>query len=277
MIFGAITNSWREHLYATDLARLVERARRRGAAHIELRQTCLGEYEEGAGDEWRPLKDKLARLARTFPTVTFNLAIEHPCLTREPDPTSCRFQASLEAARAVGTTAPVLRMVDTARFERAWEKAEDLPSTATGIAELAREGARRGVYLAVENAAQPIRSMSLVVREARRAMSSEEAPFLRLCVDPINSMRADPGSDPIAEIEALPPDHIGMVHLKQTRSGQPCPSVSDGDLNYPHLLRVLEEKGYRGLAILEIPPDERVFDSFKESVEYLERLMAPAQ
>ena len=237
-----------------------------------------GSMKRGRATSGVHLKDKLARLARTFPTVTFNLAIEHPCLTREPDPTSCRFQASLEAARAVGTTAPVLRMVDTARFERAWEKAEDLPSTATGIAELAREGARRGVYLAVENAGQPIRSMSLVVREARRAMSSEEAPFLRLCVDPFNSMRADPGSgDPIAEIEALPPDHIGMVHLKQTRSGQPCPSVSDGDLNYPHLLRVLEEKGYRGLAILEIPPDERVFDSFKESVEYLERLMAPAQ
>ena len=277
MILGAITNSWRDDLYATDLARLVERARRRGAAHIELRQTCLGEYEEGAGDDWRPSKDKLARLARTFPTLTFNLAIEHPCLTKEPDPASPQFQAALETARAVGTTSPMLRMVDAARFERAWEKVEELPSDATGIAELAREGARRGVYLAVENAGQPIRSMALVIHEARRAMNSEEVPFLRLCIDPINSMRADPGSDPIAEVEALPLDHIGIVHFKQTRSGRPYPSVSDGDLDYPRLLRVLEEKGYRGLAVLEIPPDERVFENFKESVEYLERLMAPAQ
>ena len=94
-----------------------------------------------------------------------------------------------------------------------------------------------------------------------------------LCVDPINSMRADPGSDPIAEIEALPLDYISMVHFKQTRNSQPHPSVDDGDLDYSRLLKVLKDKGYEGLAILEIPPGEQVFDNFKESVDYLERLM----
>ena len=275
MILGAITNSWRDHLYTTDLPRLVERARRRGAEHIELRQTCLGQYEEGLEDDWRPATDRLARLVRTFPTLTFNLAIAYPCLTREPDPGSPRFQASLEAARVVGPLAPSLRVVDTAGFDAPWEKSEDVSSTALGVAELARESARYGVRLFMENAGQPIRSMALVVQEARKLLSSDEAPYLGLCVDPINSMRADPGSDPIAEIEALPLDYIFMVHFKQMRNGQPHPTVHDGDLDYPRLLRGLGSVGYEGLAILEIPPDEQVFDNFKESVGYLERLIGP--
>ena len=41
MIFGAITNSWREQLSDQDLPTLVKEAVDRGAKHIELRQTCL--------------------------------------------------------------------------------------------------------------------------------------------------------------------------------------------------------------------------------------------
>jgi sugar phosphate isomerase/epimerase len=49
--------------------------------------------------------------------------------------------------------------------------------------------------------------------------------------------------------------------------------VGDGDLDYSRLLGVLESKGYDGLAILEIPGGEQVFDNFRESVDYLQRLM----
>ena len=275
MILGAITNSWREQLYSTDFSRLVERARRRGAAHIELRQTCLGEYEEGAQENWRPLTDKLARLARTFPMLTFNLAMAYPCLTREADPASPQFQASLEAAKAVGVSGPRLRLVDTARFDGVWQKPQDVASAAAGISELARESARQGVRLLLENAGQPIRSMALVVREARKALNTHEVGYLGLCVDPINSMMADPVSDPIAEIETLPLDYIFMVHFKQTRSGQPHPTVDEGDLDHPRLLGVLKGVGYGGLAILEIPAGEEAFDNFGVSVEYLTELMGP--
>lgn len=276
MIIGAITNSWREQLPTLDLPRMIERARRRGASHIELRQTFLGQYEDGGGDEWRPVTDKLARLARTFPVMSFNLAMAYPCLTREPDPASPQFQASLECAIAVGTAAtPRLRFVDTARFDSIWERPEDLPAAAIGVAQLARESARRGVKLFMENAGLPIRSMGLVVQEARKNLSAEEAPYLGLCVDPINSMRADPESDPIAEIEALPLDYIHMVHFKQTRNGQPHPSVAEGDLDFTRLLAMLDNKGYEDLAVLEIPPNEQVFDNFEESVGYLDKLMGP--
>ena len=273
MILGAITNSWAEHIYTTELPRLVERARRRGAAHIELRQAYLGQYEEGAEDDWRPLVDKLARLARTFPLLTFNLAIAYPYLTTEPNPASPQFQASLEAARVVGAATPRLRLVDTTRFDSPWEKVEDLPTTATGVTELAREAARQRVRLFVENAGQPIRSMALVVREARKALGSQEAGYLGLCVDPINSMRADPAGDPVAEIEELPVEYISMVHIKQTRNGQPLPSVADGDLDYLRLLQVLKNKGYKDLAILEVLAGEDAFENFRESVEYVEKLM----
>ena len=48
MIIGAITNSWREHIPYTDMARMVQRVHNRGASHIELRQTCLGQFEQGS-------------------------------------------------------------------------------------------------------------------------------------------------------------------------------------------------------------------------------------
>ena len=272
MIIAAITNSWAEQLLTTDLPRLVERARRRGAAHVELRQSYLGEYEEGGQDRWRPAVDKIARLARTFPTLTFNLAIAYPCLTKDAEPASTQFQTALEAAREVGPIAPRLRIVDTSRYDGPWRNPEDLPSTATGVAELARESARQGVQLSIENSGQPIRSMALVVHKAREALTAAEARFLGLCIDPVNSMRADPTGDPIDEIEALPLDHIHMVHFKQTRNGQPHPTVDDGDLDYPRLIKTLRTKGYDGLAVLEIPAGERVFENFQESVDYLGRL-----
>ena len=118
MIIGAITNSWREHLVHTDLPRLVARVQNRGAAHIELRQTCLGQYESGGGDEWRPDTERLERLYRTFPVMSFNLAVAYPCLTREPDPEAPMFQACLEAAKAVNPVTPRLRLVDTAQIRR---------------------------------------------------------------------------------------------------------------------------------------------------------------
>jgi sugar phosphate isomerase/epimerase len=214
-------------------------------------------------------------LPRTFPLLTFNLAIAYPCLTSEADPGSPVFQASLEAAVVLGASVPPrLRMVDPARFESPWERPEDLPSTALGLAQLARESARQGVRLFVENSGQPIRSMALLVREARGMLAPAEAPYLGLCVDVCNSLRCDPGSDPVAELESLPPDYLTMVHFKQTVGGRPYPRIDEGDLDFRRQLRVLADKGYDGPAVLEIPPGEAVFDNFRQSVEYLESLIA---
>jgi hypothetical protein len=36
------------------------------------------------------------------------------------------------------------------------------------------------------------------------------------------------------------------------------------------MLKVLEDKGYQGPAIMEIPPNERVFDNLSSSFAFLE-------
>ena len=273
MILGAITSSWGEHILTTDLPRLVARARNRGAEHIELRRSYMGQYEEGGGDDWRPAMDKLVRLIRTFPVLTFNLAIEYPWLTGEPDPASAQFQASVEAARALGAVGtPKLRVVDNTRFDSPWERAEEVSSVATGVAGLVRETARHGVRLVVKSTGQPIRGTALVVQEARKLLTTDETPYLGLCVDPILSMEADPGSDPVAEVQDLPLDYIAMFHFKQTRDGQLLHALDDGDLDYKRLLNVLKDKGYDDLAILEVPARDEAFEDLKEGIDYLGRL-----
>jgi sugar phosphate isomerase/epimerase len=167
-------------------------------------------------------------------------------------------------------------LVDPAKFDSPWETEADVPPSALGLKDLAEEAAGRGIRLFIENSGQPIRSLGLLVGMVRESLPSEQAAYLGLCLDPINSLRADPSSDPIAEIEAIPLDHIFMVHFKQTIQGKPHPTVDDGDLDFTRLLQMLRTRNYQGPAILEIPPGEEAFDNFAKSIKYLEPLMAPA-
>ena len=82
MKFGAITNSWRNLLDDQDLSSLVEAAKSKGAKHIELRQTCLGDCETGEGEEWRPVMSGLQALVDKFPDLSFDLAMALPFLTQ---------------------------------------------------------------------------------------------------------------------------------------------------------------------------------------------------
>ena len=270
MIFGAITNSWRQQLDGQDLAGLVQEAQSRGARHIELRQTCLGQYEHGEGEHWRPVLSRLASLVQAFPGLSFDLAMAWPCLTRRTDPAGEAFQAALQGAKLVGGPTPHLRLVDPATFEHAWETPADIPLETLSVADLAREAARQGVILSMENSGQPIRSMALVVRQARARLTPEEGQYLGLCPDPTNQLRRYPDSDPLAELEALPVDMIKIVHFKQARSGRAHPSVDTGDLDCARMLQILEAKGFQGAAIMEIPPDEHVFDHLASSFAFLE-------
>jgi sugar phosphate isomerase/epimerase len=272
MIFGAITNSWRQQLEGQDLAVLVQEAQTRGARHIELRQTCLGQYEHGAGEHWRPVLSRLESLVQAFPGLSFDLAMAWPCLTQHTDPAGEPFQAALQGAKLVGGPIPHLRLVDPAAFERPWETPAEIPHAALSVADLAREAARQRVILSMENSGQPIRSMALVVREARARLTPEEGQYLGLCPDPTNQLRRYPDSDPLAELQALPADMIKIVHFKQARSGRAHPSVDTGDLDCAHMLQILEAKGFQGPAIMEIPPDERVFDHLASSFAFLEAI-----
>ena len=274
MKIGAITNTWQAQLATISLPQLVERARRRGAEHIELRQGCLGTYEQGGGENWSPDSRGLSRLVRTFPMTTFNLAVAYPCLSSQDAEPSGMFQRALDTAvNMAGSSGPHLRLVDPVRFEGPWEEPEDMSTEALGVKDLAQTAAGRGARLSLENAGQPIRSMGILVDVVRESLAPSEAACLGLCVDPINSLRADPGSDPIAEMDSLPLDYLFMVHFKQMVDGNMHPTVDDGDLDYPRLVTMLKAKGYRGNVVLEIPSAEEAFDNFVESIRYLEPLL----
>ena len=269
MIFGAITNSWRRQLSRNDLASLIKEAQARGAKHIELRQTCLGDCETGEGDEWRPALSQLQGLVGQFPDLSFDLAMAWPCLTRKSNPRGEQFQAALAGAKLVGKGTPHLRIVDPSPFDEPWEQADDIPAEALAVADLAREAARQGVTLSMENSGQPLRSMALLVREARARLSAEEGGYLGLCPDPTNQLRRFPNSNPLAELAELPLDMVKIVHFKQARDGKPHPTVDTGDLDCAQMLKVLEQKGYQGPAIMEIPPDEQVLDNLAASFAFL--------
>ena len=270
MKLGAITNSWREQLGREDIGVLVGEAQARGARHVELRQTCLGECESGEGEEWLPEIGKLEALAARYPGLSFNLAVAYPCLTQAAQAESGLFEAMLGAAIAVAPSQPHLRMVDPARFEAHWESAGDIPDAAMSIGELARAAAARGVTLSIENSGQPIRSLALLVSEVRAGLATDVGARLGLCPDPTNQLRVDPGSDPVGEVEALPPDMIKIAHFKQTRAGEALAALGQGDVDCLRLRDALIAKGYAGAAVMEIPPHPQVFDNLAASFAFLE-------
>ena len=270
MIFGAITNSWKGQLVTQDLITLIEEAQSRGAEYIELRQTCLGKCESGEGDAWRPITPELQRMADAFPDLPFNLAIAWPCLTVESNPRDEQFQAALHASKVVGRDRPHLRLVDPVSFESAWETIEQVPETAvSSMADLAREAATQGVILSIENLGQSIRSMALLIELARARLTSAEGEGLGLCPDPANQLPRYPDSDPLSELEALPPDMLKIVHFKQTREGKPHPTIDTGDVDCARQMRIMEARGYSGPAVMEIPPDDRALDNLSASFAFL--------
>jgi sugar phosphate isomerase/epimerase len=270
MILGAITNSWREQLPSHSVKELVGEAVKKGAKHIELRQTCLGECEEGSGDDWRPNLDRLQEVVQAYPDLTFDLAMALPYLTRKIDPLGDGFQAALAGAKLVGGSQPHLRLVDPAPFDAPWHSPSDIPEEALGLAGLTAEAARQGIIMSLENAALPIRNMAMLVEQVRSLVPGSPGQNLGLCPDPTNQLRRFPDSDPLAELEALPLDMIKIVHFKQMRDGQTHASVDDGDLDCRKMRDILDAKGYTGAAIMEIPSDAGVFDNLEASFQYLE-------
>ena len=270
MIYGAISNSWRNQLDDTDLGDLIAEAQTRGAHHVELRQTCLAAAESGEGDRWRPNLETLANIVVRFPNLTFDLAVALPCITTDIDPQGGLYQSQLEAARLVGRGQPHLRTVDPGATDTPWETPADVADATARIVPLVREAARQGVIFSMENSGQPLRSMALLVQEARAQLTDDEGQYLGLCPDPANQLRRHPDSHPLDELASLPADYIKIVHFKQARDGVAIGSVDDGDLDCRAMLRILQGKAYDGPAVMEIPSAADVFDNLAASFAYLD-------
>jgi hypothetical protein len=67
----------------------------------------MGGYETGAGNTWWLAIQRLAKMAKSFPGLSFNLAIEWPCISKENDPQNEQFQAAFQAARVLDPNAPL--------------------------------------------------------------------------------------------------------------------------------------------------------------------------
>ena len=123
--------------------------------------------------------------------------------------------------------------------------------------------------MSMENSSLPIRNMAMLVEEVRSMVSETAGNSLGLCPDPTNQLRRFPNSDPLAELDALPLDMIKIVHFKQIVGGESLPSVTDGDHDCQKMRDILDNKGYVGAAIMEIPSDAAVFDNLESSFQYL--------
>jgi sugar phosphate isomerase/epimerase len=270
MDLGIVSNCWRKQLEAgVDLAELVHAAWSTGYCFIELRQGCLGTYEQGP--DRLPDAAGLAELSRRFPEVRFNLALAVPYFDRRTRPDDPLLLAGIAGARALAgdRRRPHLRLVDVATADAVIDEVEALGER---WAALTRTVASIGGFLSLENGRQSWGMLFAAWKAARRNLGSA-ADGLRLCYDAVNLLSAADRPDPRQVVRSLTKGDLAMVHLKQAQRGRPMPAVCPGDIDWPDHLAALHEMGYRGPFLFEIPPDDQIDDRLAESREYVESLL----
>lgn len=249
MIPGIVSNCWQWQLErGSALEDLLDQALDRGFRAVELRQTCLGSFEEPEG--FAPKVTALGRLADRFPDIRFDLALAFPFLGTGGFVGDPLFQAGVDAVRALaGRFPPHLRLVDletTGGMLRGRE-----PQAAREVARLAESLADTGGWLSLEHARQPWTSFIRVMGEARRLLGSR-SDHLRLCYDPVNLLFASDRPDPAEVIRSLDAASLSMVHLKQFQSGAFQTSIGAGEIDWEAQISGLARHGYGGPALFEV-------------------------
>ena len=269
MKWGLVSNCWRKQLAGgTSLEDLLGEACKRGYQVIELRQTCLGEYE--AGDEPLPLSGKMTVLPEMFPGIRFNVAVCVPFLDTQVNGTHPVFTAGKWAADAVaGERPPHLRLVDLMTSGEDFERSDN-KAVADQIVELTRSLIEIDGVLSIEHSRQPWKPFWETFSLAREQLGPD-ADRLRLCYDPCNLLAPGDKVDPCEVTAALDVNELSMVHFKQRRDGKPYPAVADGDIDWPEQIRILNEKHYTGPGLLEIEPHRNIWEYLEGSREYLRR------
>ncbi|MCH7686148.1 MAG: sugar phosphate isomerase/epimerase [Planctomycetes bacterium] len=269
MRWGLVSNCWRKQLgEGAPLEDLLGEADKRGYHVIELRQTCLGEFE--SGDEPLPLAEKMTLLPEKFPGIRFNVAVCVPFLDPQMNATHPVFSAGKWAAAAVaGECPPHLRLVDLLTSKEKFERS-GLEAVATKIVELTRSLIEIDGVLSIEHSRQPWKPFRETFSLAREQLGPD-ADRLRLCYDPCNLLTPGDKVDPSEVTAALDVNELSMVHFKQRRDGKPFPAVADGDIDWPEQLRILNEKHYTGPGLLEIEPHRNIWEYLEGSRAYLKR------
>jgi sugar phosphate isomerase/epimerase len=162
--------------------------------------------------------------------------------------------------------------VDRTPFNTAWTAEGQVSEIALRqAAGLRREASQQGVVLSIENGGQTIAAITLLVRMVRNKLPKDEGRFLGICADPANQFPRYPNSDPVAEIEPIPPDFLKIVQFKQTLDGKPHPVIDLGDVDCLRQMRVLKRIVYRGAIVMEIPPHDNVMENLSVSFAYLKK------
>lgn len=273
---GVVSNAWSDLLPATSLRAQCERAAAAGYGCVELRQRGLAECEERREADERPwpLPERLADLAAALPGIGFNLAVEAPFLTTRVDPRDPYLERCAAAARALGGSPPVLRLVDLSPAPALLDHEEAIDELGQSAAELAAHLWRGGVRLALENSRQPVGALRAVIRRAAFGLA-ESVPVPQLCWDPMNQIqqRLYP-EDPVETARSLAPEELFEFHFKQGRERALLPDVTGpGDLDWPALLSALRERGYRGPALFEIPAGPAIWERLEASTAYIRSLL----
>lgn len=277
MKIGAITNSWGKQISMGNLSDLIRDVRLRGAAHVELRQTFLGDCEIVTESGWHPVIPNLQSLAQNHVGLSFNIALAGPFLSDNHDPVRMLFMDGLAAAKAVGGEEPHLRVVDPAAGINSCRGQYVFKDMVRLVTELAKIAASEGVIFSIENSYHSIGELVTLVAECRRDLPTADGQFLGLCIDPINQLRRRPEVDSLMDLESVPVDMVKIVHFKQLRNGRPFHVVGSGDLDIGKMIGILKDKNYDGIGICEIPSHIFAFENFSTSVSYLSKMEEETQ
>ncbi|MGE0606607.1 MAG: sugar phosphate isomerase/epimerase family protein [Pirellulales bacterium] len=271
MLTGIVSNCWRLQLEGgAKLEELVAEAARQGFQAIELRQGCLGEFEDRESQIPRPAA--LAELARRFPELRFNLALAWPFFDSEWPLDDPLLSAGLAAAQALAPLpgATHLRLVDVSTDDGAAAR-DNLELLASRIASIARQLFDGGGKLSLENGRQPWTRMvhlMALTREHAQATGAE----ICLCYDPANVPDiAQPAvaRQVLADVSRL---SLGMVHFKQLRAGEMQAEVNAGDIDWKVQIQTLSRLGYAGPACLEIRASQEIWRHLLASRKYIDAL-----
>ena len=277
---GLVSNCWKFQLDAGEsLRHLVRRAVNEGFRFVELRQGCLGEFEEPATR--LPNAESLASLTREFPELTFNLAVELPIFSRPIDTASRDIRTKLKATHALADDRrPAhLRIVDlVSKTVPVTGSENSLPSdfvfedVITSISKLQKE-LSLGV-LSIEHSFQSWSGFARLFEVARSQAGSSEAAntLLKLCYDPCNLWLTGEGGSASEITQSVPVDWLAMVHLKQRIDGSVSTRLEPGEVDWWQHLTTFWHAGYSGPFLFETAPTEDVWESLAVSRRYFTEL-----
>jgi len=268
---GLVSNCWKVQLDAgASLIELVDQAANEGFRFIELRQRCLGDYEDSKSR--LPLARRLKELAEQFSEIAFDLAVELPVFSETIDPSLETIDIMLQSAKALSShghpahlrivdpgskNVPCMRSADENAGSRfcMQDVVESLSNLKTRIP--------TGI-VSVEHSFQPWTGFRTLLKVANSSGSN-----VQLCYDPCNLWLAGDG-DKANEITAsLPVDWLSMVHLKQRVGNSVSPRLEPGEVDLPRQLNLLNDARYTGPFLFETAPSEDVWKCLRDSRVYL--------